>query len=66
MNLSDAIAIFLTSPIWTSILAGIFIKEEKLDKSIFITILVSFFGILLIVKPAFLMEKLGLSNGAMV
>ncbi len=55
MNLSDAVAIFLTSPIWTSILAGLMIKEEKLDSTIIITILVSFCGILLIVKPHFIM-----------
>ncbi|KAL4449994.1 hypothetical protein ABPG74_015113 [Tetrahymena malaccensis] len=63
MNLSDAMAIFLTTPIVTTLLASVILKES-LQKQIIVSILVSFAGILLIVKPPFLMEAIGLSESA--
>ncbi|KAL4498508.1 hypothetical protein ABPG72_019626 [Tetrahymena utriculariae] len=59
LNLGDAQAIFLTSPIWTSILASIWLKE-KLQPSVISSIIISFIGIVLIVKPPFLLSFLGL------
>jgi len=61
MNLSDAMAIFLTTPIVTTVLAAIFLKEG-LQKQIILSILVSFVGILLIVKPPFILNALGFSD----
>jgi drug/metabolite transporter (DMT)-like permease len=61
MNLSDAMAIFLTTPIVTTVLAAVFLKEG-LKKEIIFSILVSFLGILLIVKPPFILKALGFSN----
>lgn len=57
MQLSDAVAIFLTTPIWTTLMASVILKE-KMKSAIFISIIVSFFGILLIVKPPFLFSMI--------
>lgn len=63
MNLSDAMAIFLTTPIVTTILASIFLSEG-FQKAVLASIIVSFIGILLIVKPPFIFNALGIGNSS--
>ncbi|KAL4441178.1 hypothetical protein ABPG74_002128 [Tetrahymena malaccensis] len=53
LNLSDAIVVTNTNPIWTTFLASIFLGENLSKKSV-IFCFISFIGIVLIIKPAFI------------
>jgi len=58
LGISDAMTIFLTSPIWTSLLAGVFL-HEKLTLRLWLSIGISFAGILFVIQPDFLKELFG-------
>ena len=53
LSLTIASTIFNTIPIWTTILARIFISESFTYMKLF-SLLLSFFGVLLIIKPNFI------------
>lgn len=53
LNMSDAIVVANTNPIWTSFLAAIFLGEKLTRKSLLFC-MISFIGIVLIVKPNFI------------
>lgn len=58
LPLSEATTLSKTNPFWTAIF-GAFILRERYTCVDFLTSVFSFFGILLICKPAFLMHYLG-------
>lgn len=53
MNISDAVVLINTNPIWTNFLAFFFLAEPFSKKSIFLCLL-SFVGIILVCRPAIL------------
>ncbi|KAL4427178.1 hypothetical protein ABPG74_013382 [Tetrahymena malaccensis] len=55
LNISDCVVFGNTNPIWTNFLAAMFLGE-KLTKKSLIFCLISFFGMLLIIKPDFLLD----------
>ena len=59
--LSNALVLFYTSPLFSIILAHVFLGE-KAGKSIIPLFLASFLGILLIIKPDFLSSSVNLGN----
>lgn len=56
INLSDATVLIQTSPIWGVLMASYFLNE-KMCKHGVTSIVISFIGIFLIVKPQFLFSS---------
>ncbi|KAL4427177.1 hypothetical protein ABPG74_013381 [Tetrahymena malaccensis] len=61
LNISDGIVIANTNPLWTSLLASVFLGEKITKKQVIFS-LVSFTGIILIVKPNFLFKNIQTEN----
>ncbi|KAL4473012.1 hypothetical protein ABPG73_005363 [Tetrahymena malaccensis] len=59
LDVTESVTISQTSPFWTTILAGLILKE-KLRPNLFLTLIFSFVGILLIIQPTFIKEILGI------
>ncbi|CAD8120164.1 unnamed protein product [Paramecium sonneborni] len=59
VSVSEGQVLFRTSPLWTSLMAIYYLKTEKFQKSLFVNLILCFFGIFLISQPPILLNMLG-------
>ncbi|CAD8100569.1 unnamed protein product [Paramecium primaurelia] len=59
VSISEGQVLFRTSPLWTSLMAIYYLKTEKLERNLFVNLILGFLGIFLISQPSILLEMMG-------